>query len=675
MSMRRFSLILACLAGTTCLLAQASAPAPPADAASRRADAYAEFLVGHHDAMLAETEGAPYIDEALQHFQAALQDDPGNTFVPLQMSELLFRVGRSSEAIKLAQSIATAHPDSIPAHELLGEIYTQLVGSPDAGAGSSPLTEAITEYQTLIRLQPNNADNYITLGRLFHMQGHNDLAEQQMRAALAIDSGSEVATGNLVLLLSADGQLDAAIAAVNAAPASARSPRLYAALAQGLDAHGRYADAAAAWRKAVALSPDDTDLQQGLAQALIDSGDLAGAQSVLKQLTTADATDGTDFLRLAQVEQQQGDLSAADRDMQTAERLLPDQPEVRYDSALLSEAEGHNDQAIATLEAAAQATARPDNDYGSDAAQDRALILDHLASLQLKTHDDAGALATYRAMEALGGDYQDHARLAEIPAYEATHQYTQAAADAQTELKAHPDSRELRLETAGLQAEAGQTDDALATLAPLTVNQPSSWDAWLARAEAEQDGHRWAAAEADARQAGQLAGNNASRAQAQNVLGSIEQSEKHFDQAEASYKQALVLDPGNPDVLNNLGYMLADRGRDLPAAVTYLQQAIAREPDNGAFLDSLGLAYLKMKRLDEARTQLERAADLQPDDPTVLDHLAQAYYSSGQYQQAAASWQQSLTNWSSVAPAAQDPAAEQEVRKRLEAVQRRLAHH
>ena len=76
-------------------------------------------------------------------------------------------------------------------------------------------------------------------------------------------------------------------------------------------------------------------------------------------------------------------------------------------------------------------------------------------------------------------------------------------------------------------------------------------------------------------------------------------------------------DPNNADALNSFGYMLAERGQKLDEAVAFVQRALAIEPGNGAYLDSLGWAYYKQNRLDQAEAPLrEAAAQL----PTVLGH-------------------------------------------------------
>jgi tetratricopeptide (TPR) repeat protein len=79
--------------------------------------------------------------------------------------------------------------------------------------------------------------------------------------------------------------------------------------------------------------------------------------------------------------------------------------------------------------------------------------------------------------------------------------------------------------------------------------------------------------------------------------------------------------PNDPTVANSLGYFLADKGWELERAEALIQQALADEPDNGAYLDSLGWVYFRQGRFTDAFDLLVKAANALPDDPTILEHL------------------------------------------------------
>ncbi|MGH7731240.1 MAG: tetratricopeptide repeat protein, partial [Candidatus Eiseniibacteriota bacterium] len=95
--------------------------------------------------------------------------------------------------------------------------------------------------------------------------------------------------------------------------------------------------------------------------------------------------------------------------------------------------------------------------------------------------------------------------------------------------------------------------------------------------------------------------------------------------AEAAVRDVLQREPNNPTALNFLGYLWADHGRHLDEAVEMIARALAQDPDNGAYIDSLGWAYYRLGRLSEARVQLERAVRLTRGDAVVLEHLGDVY--------------------------------------------------
>ncbi len=112
--------------------------------------------------------------------------------------------------------------------------------------------------------------------------------------------------------------------------------------------------------------------------------------------------------------------------------------------------------------------------------------------------------------------------------------------------------------------------------------------------------------------------------------------------AESTFQQLLEQDPDYAPALNYLGYMWADLGENLADALEMIQRAVALEPDNGAYVDSLGWAYFRIGRYREARQHLEWAARLVPDDATIYEHLGDLYAALEDAERARASYRQAL---------------------------------
>jgi tetratricopeptide (TPR) repeat protein len=90
-------------------------------------------------------------------------------------------------------------------------------------------------------------------------------------------------------------------------------------------------------------------------------------------------------------------------------------------------------------------------------------------------------------------------------------------------------------------------------------------------------------------------------------------------------RDVLAREPDDPAALNFLGYLWADHDRNLQQAVTYIRRALEQDPDNGAYLDSLGWAYYRLGRLEEARGLLQKAVLQTNGDPVVHEHLGDVY--------------------------------------------------
>jgi Flp pilus assembly protein TadD len=118
---------------------------------------------------------------------------------------------------------------------------------------------------------------------------------------------------------------------------------------------------------------------------------------------------------------------------------------------------------------------------------------------------------------------------------------------------------------------------------------------------------------------------------------SLERS-KRWAEAEADFQEALKIDPDQPQVLNYLGYSWVDQGMNLDKALEMIKTAVDLRPDDGYIVDSLGWAYYRLGRYEEAVTQLERAVDLKSSDPVINDHLGDAYWRVGRKLEARFQW-------------------------------------
>ena len=102
------------------------------------------------------------------------------------------------------------------------------------------------------------------------------------------------------------------------------------------------------------------------------------------------------------------------------------------------------------------------------------------------------------------------------------------------------------------------------------------------------------------------------------------------------------MQPEFAPALNYLGYMNADRKVKVAEAVTLIEKAVALDPENGAYLDSLGWALYRQGRLAEAEDYLRRAV-VKEGGAVVLDHLGDVLGRQGKTAEALEYWNRALT--------------------------------
>ena len=241
-----------------------------------------------------------------------------------------------------------------------------------------------------------------------------------------------------------------------------------------------------------------------------------------------------------------------------------------------------------------------------------------------------------------------------------------------------PDHTDAVLMVAGLLEEQGQSDLATAAYALIAPTDPAFYVAEIGRAEAlYSNGKKDAALEV----LQGLARSNPSIMGVQMALGDASRRAEKFADAvkaydaaialvgkpearhwplyysrgickersndwpgaEVDFRQALSLQPDQPQVLNYLGYSFLDRNENLDEALNMIKRAVTAEPDSGYILDSLAWALYRLGRYDEAVVPMEKASLMEPVDAVVTDHLGDVYWSVGRKLEAAFQWQRAAS--------------------------------
>lgn len=119
-----------------------------------------------------------------------------------------------------------------------------------------------------------------------------------------------------------------------------------------------------------------------------------------------------------------------------------------------------------------------------------------------------------------------------------------------------------------------------------------------------------------------------------------------LDKAEKPLEAVLDEFPDDIGAMNDLGYLWADRNKNLELALEMVRKAVASDPKNKAYRDSLGWVYYRLNRFPEAILELELAVEAEnkvdgkTDEPdgVILDHLGDAYDAVGRKEDARKVW-------------------------------------
>jgi Tfp pilus assembly protein PilF len=108
------------------------------------------------------------------------------------------------------------------------------------------------------------------------------------------------------------------------------------------------------------------------------------------------------------------------------------------------------------------------------------------------------------------------------------------------------------------------------------------------------------------------------------LLGSVYADTDENTKAVEEFHKVLQIDPDQSEALNSLGYIYAEEGVHLDEAIRMIRHAIAIDPTNGAYYDSLGWALYKKGRYAESLTALKKAGTYIKDE--ILDkHISEVY--------------------------------------------------
>jgi tetratricopeptide (TPR) repeat protein len=598
-----------------------SATAGPSDPTARRGDAYFHLI----RARLKAVQGGA--SDAVSEMRAAVASDPDSADLLAEVSVLFMQLGRRTDAETAARQAVAIDPGQRTALRVLGDLAAARYAASTSDRES--LDEAIRIFALLSEAPDADDDVFAILARLKMAAGDRegalreaerfsqrrpwDLGAARFLSQLLLQAGREREALKVLapvladpdaldsLPLAADlarrtGQWDIVEEACEALRRAGQEKiEVLAVQGEALLHLERYPEAVTVLEKARDLDPDNPLTRFHLGMAFTEVGRIADAVDVARRLASDLPNHPSARAFLGESLSRQGDIDGALEAFKGAldgfgadgESGAGRRDEIRRRMAALEAASGRNDAAARLLN-------------GIEVPDDP-VTLELRANLALRRKDlrEAQALGEKlgsKGMKSAAAMIEGQVLLSEGRSSRAMRKFEEAE---------RLSGRGIRARIAEILDTAGHASEAESLLRGWVGEEPSS-------------------------------------AQARFRLGAYLERKKRYDEAEQQLREAIRLDPANPEALNYLGYSLADRNLRLEEALAMIRKALEIDPWNGAFLDSLGWVYYRLGRYPEAREPLERAFREYPFDATILEHLGDLYEKTGQTEAAVNAWKRAL---------------------------------
>jgi predicted Zn-dependent protease len=569
-------------------------------------------------------------------FEKALELDPEAAYVRLEYAEFLTRLGRfgrdrESRLERLREAVAQAEAAQ---RELAGNAdalrvvaEANLALAAELPEDPAPMVAAVAALEALRAAEPGDVRSLLQLGQIYLRRGEPLAAAEVFEEIVAETPGYRP---------------------------------VYRMLAEALIQSDQMDKAGEALREVLESEPESESARLALAEILADRGDHRAAAEVLR--SSPEPLAGVEArTRLATELYLAGELDSA---LAALDGLLSQVPDSRYLQllrGLVLSAQARNEEALAALQPL----------VGEGPGEANLAVTVSQLLLRQEREDEAVELlrGTVDRLEDQGpegvGEARD-ARLALAQLYADLGRWP-AAERAVAPLLAGDDGGEGGLDARLLYAdslvEQDRGDEALAALdadhepgAEAETGSRVRLDAkraeLLARigrapeavellqaAAGAAEPHAFLAITEGLHRAGryretiapleEFLDRNPDSRPARFLLGAGQERAGDRAAAEGTFTALVAADPEFHPALNYLGYMWIEEGQNLDRAMELVGRAVELDPDNGAYIDSLGWGYYQLGRYGEARETLERAARL-IQDPTVYEHLGDVYAALGE---------------------------------------------
>ncbi|MCC7300305.1 MAG: tetratricopeptide repeat protein [Verrucomicrobia bacterium] len=634
---RKIRIVQALLLGAPFFFGGCASPSKPRLSADSQAEALSHFSLG----LLAASAGD--IQVAFDHLQAAIRIDPTEEKLYAPAVAMALELKQTNDAVRLAHELTRRYPDTADPVLLLARVY----------ALTGKLDQAESLFRSVLTDFPDNPEAPIYLARLYVSQDRCSDALEILRTASFSQSTNAMLfhlLGNLCIdrvrdlgdtpeakgcVLEGLGFLKQSLAI------SPQNPLCQQQLGMALMSIGQPDEALKAFQEARRYAPFDLKLARQTFSVLIETSKYEEALAILDQLASETGSESELWLQYLAEKMPESESSRLTEYLEKHIRNEP-QAEVFYYSQLgaLYISAHKNQEAEAVL-------LKGFEHYPAD--QRLNIVLGYLR-LQEKRYDEAYSALNRVRTETTIAEWSANpfflfnfltSSLKSGHLAEAAQTLETICTNSPAVFNQYINS----LLTDRSEISAENAIDLLKNFLTLSPETPKAlYGLMVLQAERKE----YQGALEAARKIEELAQKSGDPdilnglfyyqyAALYERTGQLEAAEKLFLKATESGEKNL-----EAVALNYIAYMWADRGEKLDEGLKLVHKALAIDPENGAFLDTLGWIYYMQGRYTEALTELQKAKSIVQNDSTVWEHLGDTYLKLNNRDEASKHWKKAL---------------------------------
>lgn len=572
------------------------------------------------------------LSTAFSEMRKALRYNQTSPAVHLAMASLLEKSGDTRQAIEYAKEAARLDPKDPGPHWLLFNMYYKQ--QERSGVASQNPELALKELETLKGLTPNDPQVHHLLGGAYFAAKQPDKAIESFEKFQSLSANSDAGYREIAKHYRNVGNDEKAAEylekALQVNPDSTETLVLLSNLYTKL---GKNKEAIPILVKLRAAMGDNPDVSRELASTLLDANQPGEALKILEEIEKKNPGDKAVQLIRGKALLAMRRYSESTKTLETFLASTPGNMEAEYFLACAYEASGKLEQAVPIFE-------RLFGNDSEEARNNRERFRLHLVKnyMELKAYDKA-----VPHLQAITTAEPKKLHML-VDVYRLSRQYDKALSLAKQEYGKDPGNLDIGIVYARTLVDSGDKPAGIQMLNKLIESNPQAIDLYAGLVQIFLKERNYSEAEKTllrARKDAKLDQDASEWITFQ--LASVYERQRDFDRAELLFREILKTNPNNHEVLNYLGYMLADRGIRLDEAVDYVKAALAMNPESGAYLDSLGWAFFKKNDLANAEKYLLEANARVNDDPTIVEHLGDLYVRTGDLKKAKQFYTTSLT--------------------------------